>query len=120
MSCLQWCAGRACFGGGLPPLGACCPLLRRRPRLPASRSRPPPPDRPPPHTTHSPSVIARAQINSAQWDFGLNWLHHIKAIQLDYYVLAAADASASARLAAAGEPCFEWLDTEAPKLGALL
>lgn len=81
----------------------------------ADRRPPPTTDRPPPDLVLN---LSPPQINSALWDFGRNWLHHIKGIKLDYYVIAAADESASARLAAAGEPCFEWFDAEAVKLGA--
>jgi hypothetical protein len=63
------------------------------------------------------ATVLLAVMNAAQWDFGMNWLHHVKALTLDWYVIAAADAASSQRLAAAGEPCFEWVDEEAPKLG---
>ena len=62
-------------------------------------------------------TVMVAVMNSAQWDFGLNWLHHVKAAGIDFYVVAAADQATSERLAAASEPCFEWFDDEAPKLG---
>lgn len=62
-------------------------------------------------------TVLLAVMNAAQWDFGMNWLHHVKALKMNWYVIAAADAASSQRLAAAGEPCFEWVDDEAPKLG---
>lgn len=62
-------------------------------------------------------VAMIAVMNTAQWDFGLNWLHHVRAAGIDYYVIAAADVVTSQRLTASGEPCFEWLDEEAPRLG---
>ena len=62
-------------------------------------------------------TVLLAVMNAAQWDFGMNWLHHVKALKMNWHVIAAADAASSQRLAAAGEPCFEWVDDEAPKLG---
>ena len=64
------------------------------------------------------NTVMYAVVNSAQWDFFENWLHHIKALGIGYYVLAATDAVTSERLAALGEPCFDRIDDEIPKLGA--
>ncbi|KAL4457956.1 hypothetical protein ABPG75_012821 [Micractinium tetrahymenae] len=58
-----------------------------------------------------------SRLNEAQWDLGMNWLHHVKKAGMDYYVLAAADPQTSAKLASAGEPCFEWFDEGAAALG---
>lgn len=56
-------------------------------------------------------------MNEAQWDFALNWRHHVQKAGIDYYVAAATDAPTSRRLAELGEPCFEQIDEETQKLG---
>ena len=56
-------------------------------------------------------------MNEAQWDFGRNWLHHVKKAGIDYYLAVAADVVTSEALVAAGEPCVERIDEEAAKLG---
>ncbi|KAI7844886.1 hypothetical protein COHA_001538 [Chlorella ohadii] len=70
---------------------------------------------------HSPapsgSCFFRKQMNEAQWDFGRNWLHHVKKAGIDYYLAVAADVVTSEALVAAGEPCVERIDEEAAKLG---
>lgn len=58
-----------------------------------------------------------AQMNEAQWDFGRNWLHHVKKAGIGYYIAVAADVPTSEALVAAGEPCVERIDNEAAKLG---
>ena len=73
-------------------------------------NRPPPPPPPPPPPRYE-------QANDAQWDFASNWLHFTKKAGISYYVVAAADAPASERLAAAGEPCFEWIDEAIAGMG---
>lgn len=57
------------------------------------------------------------QMNEAQWDFGRNWLHHVKKAGIGYYIAVAADVPTSEALVAAGEPCVERIDNEAAKLG---
>jgi hypothetical protein len=57
------------------------------------------------------------QANSEQWDFALNWLFHVKKAGITYAMVAASDVNTSRRLAAMGQPCFEWIDTEVPKMG---
>lgn len=63
------------------------------------------------------NTVMLAVMNEAQWDFGMNWRHHVGAAGVDYYVVAATDVPTSRRLAAMGEPCFERIDEETQKLG---
>ncbi|PSC67546.1 ribosomal large subunit pseudouridine synthase D [Micractinium conductrix] len=65
------------------------------------------------------NTVMLAVANDAQWDFASNWLHFTKKAGISYYVVAAADAPASERLAAAGEPCFEWIDEAIAGMGAV-
>lgn len=64
-----------------------------------------------------PLPLSCLQMNEAQWDFGRNWLHHVKAAGIGYYLAVAADVPTSQALSAAGEPCVERIDDEAAKLG---
>ena len=66
------------------------------------------------------ATLMLTTLNEAYWDFGMNWLHHVKQAGIGYYIIAATDHAASARLAGMGEPCFEWVDAEAAALGELL
>jgi hypothetical protein len=66
------------------------------------------------------NTVMFAVMNGEQFDFARNWLHHVKKAGIDYYVAVAADANASAQLAALGEPCVDRADEEVAKLGALL
>jgi hypothetical protein len=70
------------------------------------------PLRSPPSSTHPP-----IQANQHQWDFAENWMQHVANAGITYAVVAASDASTSRRLAALGQPCFEWIDDEIPGLG---
>jgi hypothetical protein len=108
------------------PLGQPLPLVQQQQQEAAAQ--PPPSGTPAPRCPAlsrelfmeraGPGGVAMiAVMNTAQWDFGLNWLHHVRAAAIDYYVIAAADVVTSQRLTASGEPCFEWLDEEAPRLG---
>lgn len=81
-------------GGAAAASGLRCPPLSRE--LFAGRARN--------------NTVLYAVANEAQWDFFSNWLHHIKRAGIGYYIVAAADTSTSKRLAAAGEPCFDWVD----------
>ena len=63
------------------------------------------------------NYVMLAVMNSEQWHFGANWLHHARAAGIDYYVVAAVDEGVSRRLAGLGERCFEFIDEEIPRLG---
>lgn len=65
-------------------------------------------------TLPHPSTI---QANQHQWDFAENWMQHVANAGITYAVVAASDAATSRRLAALGQPCFEWIDDEIPGLG---
>ncbi|PRW61069.1 hypothetical protein C2E21_0568 [Chlorella sorokiniana] len=63
------------------------------------------------------NTLMFAMMNEAQWDFGRNWMHHVKKAGISYYLAVAADVPTSEALVAAGEPCVERIDEEADKLG---
>ncbi|GAB4816673.1 hypothetical protein N2152v2_003719 [Parachlorella kessleri] len=62
------------------------------------------------HSVAKDNAVMLALLNSAQQDFGLNWLKHVQQAGLSYFMVAALDANTSALLAGLKVPCFEYLD----------